>query len=225
MSYILNNPGIVWGMLWEHLAMTGLALLLATAIALPLGVVAAQSARVAAVVLGVLGIAYTIPSLALIIFLVPIFGLNATSVVVALVLYVQVILVRNVVAGLHSIDPAVLEAARGMGMSGWQRWWRIQLPLALPIMLAGLRVATVVAIAIATIGAKFSAGGLGQLLFEGIAQAGRADKIWAGAISVGTLALALNSLLLLLARRFDPAERVRRAQAQQREALPTLYPR
>jgi len=91
-------------------------------------------------------------------------------------------------------------------MNLWQRWWQIQVPLALPIFLAGLRIAAVVAIATATIGAKFGAGGLGTLLFEGIAQAGRADKIWAGAIAVALLAFTLNGLLLGLERMASSAK-------------------
>ena len=145
--------------------------------------------------MGILGVVYTIPSLALIIFLVPLFGLNATSVVVAMVLYTQVILVRNLTVGLAGIDPSVIEAARGMGMSLWQRWGRVQVPLVLPIFIAGVRVAAVVSIAIATIGAKFNARGLGRLLFDGI-QTNRLDKIWAGAIVVALLAFAVNGLLL-----------------------------
>ena len=207
MSYILHNPGVVFTLTLQHLAMTGLALLVALALALPTGILIAPHRRLAMLVMGALGILYTIPSIALIILLIPIFGLNATSVIVALVIYAQIILVRNVVAGLQAIDAAILEAARGMGMNGWQIWWRIELPLALPVILAGVRIAAVVATGIATIGAKFSAGGLGRLLFEGIAQAGRYDKIWAGAIAVGILALALNSGLSALERAFTPEAR------------------
>ena len=90
-----------------------------------------------------------------------------------------------------------MEAARGMGLSIWQIAWKVQLPLALPVILAGVRIATVVVVAIATIGAKFGAGGLGTLLFDGIAQAGRMDKIWTGAIIVGLIAIGLNRLVIL----------------------------
>jgi osmoprotectant transport system permease protein len=153
--------------------------------------------------MAVLGAIYTIPSIALIILLIPLFGLNARAVIVALVLYAQVILVRNVAAGLREVDPAIREAARGMGMNAWQSLWQVELPLALPVILAGLRIATIVSIAIATIGAKFGAGGLGTLLFAGIAQAGRIDKIWAGTLVVSALALALNGALLAVERRFQ----------------------
>lgn len=190
--------------------MTLAALAIAILVALPVALLVTRYRWLSVPVLGGLGILYTIPSLALIIFLVPVFGLNARSVIVAMVLYTQVILVRNLVVGLEGIKPSVLEAAKGMGMSPWQRWWRVQVPLILPIFLAGLRLAAIVAIAIATIGAKFGAGGLGTLLFDGIAQ-GRYDKIWAGAIAVSLLAFAINGILLSLEWATSPTRRLQRS--------------
>lgn len=207
MSYILNDPTTIFNLLMEHLQLSMTALLIASAIAVPLGVLISRRPRLAAPVMGVLSILYTIPSLALIIMLLPLFGLNATSVIVALILYAQVILVRNVVAGLASINPSILQAATGMGMNSWQRWWLVEMPLALPVILAGIRIAVVVCIAIATIGAKFAAGGLGTLLFDGIAQ-GRNDKIWAGAIMVSALALAANWLLVITERTSSAARQL-----------------
>lgn len=195
MNYIIQNPGNVFKLLLEHLQMTGVAVAVAVAIALPLSLLISRYRWLNVPVLGVLGTLYTIPSLALIILLVPMFGLNRQSVVVAMIVYTQVILVRNFSVALQSVEPSILEAARGMGMNPWQRWWWVQVPLILPICFAGVRLATVVAIAIATIGAKFGAGGLGVLLFQGIAEA-RYDKIWAGAIAVAVLAFSLNTLLL-----------------------------
>jgi osmoprotectant transport system permease protein len=190
-------------LLLQHLFVVGVALLIAILISLPLSILILRSTRLTAFVLGVFSVFYTIPSIALIILLIPLTGLNERSVIIALILYVQVILVRNNVAALNGIDPAILEAARGMGMNRWQLWWRVQLPLALPVMLAGIRIAAIVAIAIATVGAKFNAGGLGRLLFDGIAQTGRYDKIWAGAIAVAALALAVNVTLVALERYFS----------------------
>lgn len=211
MSYIVQNPNLVWELLLEHLQMTGLTLVIATLMAVPIALLVNRFRWLHVPVLGLLGALYTIPSLALIILLVPFFGLNAYSVIVAMVIYSQVILVRSLIVGLQSIAPTVLEAATGMGMSGWQRWWQIQVPLILPIFLAGLRIAAIVAVAIATIGAKFGAGGLGTLLFDGIAQAGRYDKIWAGAIGVSLLAFALNGAILWLEQATNPTQRLRRA--------------
>lgn len=225
MSYILNNSGIVWNLVLQHLQMTSLTLVIAVAIALPLSLLITRYRWLNVPVLGVLGILYTVPSLALIILLVPIFGLDAQSVIAAMVIYTQVILVRNLAVGLQSIKPAILEAARGMGMSPWQRWWRVQVPLILPIFLAGLRIAAIVAIAIATIGAKFGAGGLGTLLFDGINQAGRYDKIWAGAIAVSLLAFIINGALLALEWAANPSRRIQqaaRAQKRQLDKLPNL---
>ncbi|MBE9128439.1 MULTISPECIES: ABC transporter permease [unclassified Coleofasciculus] len=195
MNYIIQNPENVFKLLLEHLKMTALTMAVAVAIALPLSLLITRYRWLNVPVLGVLGTLYTIPSLALIILLVPIFGLNRQSVVVAMIVYTQVILVRNFSVALQSVEPTILEASRGMGMNSWQRWWWVQVPLILPICLAGVRLATIVAIAIATIGAKFGAGGLGVLLFEGVAQT-RYDKIWTGAIAVAVLAFFLNSLLL-----------------------------
>lgn len=209
MSYLLSNPDVVLGLLGQHLLMTGTALLISVALALPLSVLAYRSPRANTALMGLLGIFYTIPSIAFIILLVPIFGLNARAVIVALVVYTQVILVRNFVAGLQAIPAPILEAARGMGMSAWQMWRRVQLPLALPVMLAGVRIAVVVSVAIATVGAKFGAGGLGKLLFDGISQPGRYDKIWAGALAVSVLALALNRGLQALEAAFDVERRIR----------------
>ncbi|MFS8805520.1 ABC transporter permease [Synechococcus sp. R55.6] len=198
MSYLLSHPGLVWQLTQEHLAMVGMTLGMAVVLALPLALLIHQVRWLALPVMGILSILYTVPSLALIILLVPWFGLNARSVVVAMVIYTQVILVRHFCVGLRSVEPAILEAAKGMGMNFWQRWWQVQVPLMLPIVLAGLRLAAIVAIAIATVGAKFGAGGLGTLLFDGIAQAGRYDKIWAGSLAVGSLALLVNTALLSL---------------------------
>lgn len=191
MKFLFSNPGDVLLLLIQHIELAAISLTIAILIALPLGFLLYYRRWLNGPVMGILGILYTIPSIAMIILLIPFFGLNRTSVVVALVIYCQVILVRNVLAGLDGIDPAVLEAARGMGMDWKQIAWRIQLPLALPVILAGLRIAAIAAIAIATIGAKFGSGGLGKLLFDGINQT-RMDKISLGAALVAILALGVN---------------------------------
>jgi osmoprotectant transport system permease protein len=208
-SYLISHPGDVLTLLLQHLRMTGIALGVAIALSVPLALLVTRLRWLAVPVLGGLGVFYTIPSLALIIFLVPLFGLNATSVIVAMVFYTQVILVRNLTVGLAGINPTVLEAARGMGMTVAQRWWQVQVPLVLPVFLAGVRIAAVVAIAIATIGAKFNAGGLGKLLFDGI-QTNRYDKIVAGSMAVAALALTINGLLLTLEYYAQPQRRLQK---------------
>jgi osmoprotectant transport system permease protein len=208
MTFILNQPATVGALLLQHLQMTGFALLIAVLLALPIALLITHYRWLAIPVLTLLGVVYTIPSLALMILLVPLLGLTTNAVIAAMVVYAEVILVRHLTVGLQQIDPAILEAAQGMGMNAGQRWWQVQLPLVLPMFLAGVRLAAMVEIAIATIGAKFGAGGLGVLLFDGIAQAGRYDKIWAGAIAIATLAFALNGGFLLLEWLVHPTRRV-----------------
>lgn len=209
MDYIFNNPVTVLQLLLQHLFVVGVALGIAILISLPVSLLILRSKRLTNIVIGIFSTFYTIPSIALIILLIPLTGLNEWSVILALIFYVQVILVRNNVAGLNGIDPAIIQAARGMGMNRWEMWWRVQLPLALPVMLAGIRIAAIVAIGIATVGAKFNAGGLGRLLFDGIAQTGRYDKIWAGAIAVAALALAVNLALVALERHFSYERKIK----------------
>ena len=201
MTYLLSNWPTVLRLFAEHLGISLVALLLSALIALPLGWLLHRSPRLAGPVIGVLGILYTVPSIALMILLIPLLGLNARAVIVALVIYAQVILLRNVLAGLAGVDPAVLESARGMGMNTRQVALWVQFPLALPVILAGARIAAVTVVAIATIGARFGAGGLGVLLFEGIAQAGRMDKIVIGAALAALLALAFDRALLAVERK------------------------
>ncbi|CAN5451499.1 ABC transporter permease [soil metagenome] len=219
MDYLVRNPDTVLRLTGEHLYMAMVALLIALVIALPLSMLLLRSKQLATFVLGILGVLYTIPSIALLILLLPFFGLNRNSVIAALVIYTQIILVRNMVAGLQGVPTAMLDAAKGMGMTGWQRWWQVQFPLALPVILAGVRLATVVAIGIATIGAKFGAGGLGTLLFDGIAQ-NRYDKIVVGSVIVALLALILNRLFLAIEHYFEPASRIKRAVRPSRGATP-----
>ncbi|MCA9979707.1 MAG: ABC transporter permease [Anaerolineales bacterium] len=203
MGYVVENWPFIMRLLGEHIWMTGAALFVSTVIAVPLSLLLAQSEKLATAVLGLLSVLYTIPSIALLILLLPVFGLGRTAVVAALVVYSQIILVRNMVVAWQSVSPQLLEAAAGVGMSGRQRWWRVQLPLAMPIIIAGERVAAVVCVAIATIGAKFGAGGLGTLLFDGIAQ-NRYDKILWGTIFCALLAILLNQGLLWLESRVAP---------------------
>jgi len=219
LSYIWNNFAEIVTLSGEHLTMVGIALVISLLIALPLSVLMARSPSLTTLVTGILGTLYTIPSIALLILLLPVFGLNQRSVIVALVVYTQIILVRNIVAGLQGVSPILLDAAKGAGMNSWQRWRQVQLPLALPVILAGVRLATVVAIAIATIGAKFGAGGLGTLLFDGIAQ-NRYDKIVAGSIVVALLALALNYGFLALEDYFDTKKRIQRQAKRQAAPQP-----
>ncbi|HZB95694.1 MAG TPA: ABC transporter permease [Herpetosiphonaceae bacterium] len=183
----------------QHLSMTLLALAIALLIALPLGILITRIKRLERPVMAVLGILYTIPSLALLVLLIPIVGLGLKNAVIVLVIYAQVILVRNIVVGLNGVEPAVVEAARGMGMNGWQRLLRVEMPLALPIILAGIRIATVTIIGIGAVAALINAGGIGRILFDGVSQ-NNEQKIIAGSIAAAFLAGLANALLRLAER-------------------------
>ncbi len=200
MRYLIENLPYVLSLAGQHLLMSGMSLAIALAIALPLGAACARVARLRGPVLGILGVIYTIPSLSLFVLLIPFTGLGLRPAVIALVAYAQLVLVRNVVVGLTGIDPAIIEAARGMGMTALQRLWRVELPLALPIILAGVRVAMLSIIAIGTIAAFINAGGLGLLLFDGV-RSSNPEKIIAGAIAVSALAIGANGLLWFVEQR------------------------
>lgn len=202
MSYLLNNWGTVLQLFGQHLSLTFTVLFFALLISIPLGVLIARIRWLQAPVLAVLGIIYTIPSLSLFVLLIPIFGLGTIPAIIALLAYAQLLLVRNWVVGLTGIDRAILEAARGMGMNSWQRFFQIELPLALPMLLAGMRLATLSSIGIGTIAAFINAGGLGVLLFQGVITSNYA-KIVTGSIAVSLLAIGTNYLLRFLERRAE----------------------
>ena len=202
LGYLINNFGVVAQRFNEHLQLTLIALAIALLIALPLGILVTRYKRLEGPVMGFLGVLYTIPSLSLLVLFltIPFIGLGADNAILVLVIYAQVILVRNIVVGLNGVEASIIEAARGMGMNGWQRLWRIELPLALPVILAGVRIATVTIIGIATIAGLVGAGGLGRILFEGVARA-YDQMIVAGSIGAATLAGLANILLRMLERR------------------------
>jgi osmoprotectant transport system permease protein len=206
MDFLLNNLASTGISFAEHLRLTGEVLGISLVIAMPLGVLLARVRWLRNPVLAVLGVIYTIPSLSLFVLLIPLFGLGVTPAVIALVAYAQLMLVRNWVIGLTSIDPSIIEAAKGVGMNGWQRFWQVEFPLALPLLLAGIRLATLSTIGIATIAAYINAGGLGVLLFVGVTTANY-QKILVGSIAVSVLAITANYLLRFLERRAEIAIR------------------
>lgn len=196
----------------EHIWLTGLTMLLAIAIGVPLGILVTRRPWLSKPILGGANVAETIPSLALFGFLLPVPWLGERGgrlAVVALTLYALLPIIRNTCAGISSVDPAVREAARGMGMTDGQMLWRVELPLSLSTMIAGIRVATVLTIGIATIAAAVGAGGLGEFIFRGLAMVDN-RVILAGAIPAAILALAADSLLGVLERRLRSGARAGR---------------
>lgn len=196
MNYLLANPDRVWQLFLQHLILTAISIMIATVIAIPSGIAAARHPRAQSLLIGVLGVVYTIPSLALFGLLVPWFGLGFYSALVALVVYSQMILVRNTILAITGINPAVIEAAQGMGMSSWQILVRVELPLSLPLILSGLRIAVVTVIGIGSIAAYINAGGLGVLIFEGI-RTDNTSKLVAGTIMLALLAVGADALFRL----------------------------
>ncbi|MDP9110079.1 MAG: ABC transporter permease subunit [Candidatus Eremiobacteraeota bacterium] len=200
MTYILAHLARVASLALTHLEIVALALAAAFAIALPLGIVAAKRAHQSSFILGTLAAIYTIPSLALLAVLVALFGLGPVPLFIALVAYAQFMLVRNVVAGLHGVDRAQSDAARGIGMSDREVLLRVELPLAMPVIIGGVRIAAVAMIALATLGGYIGSGGLGTLIFTGLALH-HDDQIVAGSIAASLLALAVDAALRLAQRR------------------------
>jgi len=207
MNFILTHPREVATLTVEHLWLVGISMLLALAIGVPLGILLTRQPRWKAVVLGSTNVIQTIPSLALFGLLLPLPWLGARAdrlAIVALALYALLPIVRNTYVGIAGISPPVREAAIAMGLTSGQLLWHVELPLALPVMLSGIRVAMVITIGVATIAAAIGAGGLGEFIFRGIAMVDN-GVILAGAIPAAVMALAadlsLSGVEKLLIRR------------------------
>jgi osmoprotectant transport system permease protein len=202
-TFFLSHRSEIFHATLDHLTLVVISMDIAIAIAVPLGMLIVQHPRLRAIALGIASVFQTIPSLALFGFLIPIpfiGGIGRRTAIVALVLYALLPILRNTYVGLTGIDPAILEAAEAMGMTTTQILLRVRLPLALSIILAGIRTATVITIGVATIAAAIGAGGLGTFIFRGVAMVSDA-VILAGAIPAALLAILADFLLGLLERR------------------------
>ena len=200
MTWFLRNWGDVAQALGEHVAISLTALVIAFALSLGVGIAAARRARLYAAVMTVSGFLYTIPTLAFLAFLIPVVGLGRTNAIITMVAFSLMILIRSVATGIREVPADVIDAARGMGMNPAQIMRRIELPLALPLIVAGLRVSAVTVISVTVVAAYVNAGGLGTLIFNGISNDHPA-KIWAGALTACALAVSVDLLLALLERR------------------------
>jgi len=187
----------------QHLWITVVSVLLGLALAVPLALLARRSPRLESLVVGGTTIIYTVPSLALFSLLLPFTGLSPTTVIIGLALYSLTILVRNVLAGLRAVPEDVVESARGVGFSDARLLTRVELPLALPVIMAGLRVATVSTVALVTIGSIVSYGGLGNLLLRAVGNQFKAQILAASLLCV-LLAVLLDLLLVLAQRLLTP---------------------
>jgi osmoprotectant transport system permease protein len=207
MRWTLRNPDIVLHALLAHVGLVGAALGIALALALPLGVLASRRAALRGALLGAASVLYSIPTLALFALLLPVLGLGFRPALVALVTYAVPVLLRALVTGLAGVPPAVLDAATGMGLTSRQRMFQVELPLALPALLGGLRIAGVTLVSAATVGAYINAGGLGTLILTGLDQ-GHVEKVLVGAGLTAALALLLDQGLRLAQRRLPGAPAV-----------------
>src|SRR5665213_2132347 len=202
-DFILRNRSEVLERCVAHVGLVGASMAIALAIGLPLGVALVSRAKLQRWVVGAANVVQTIPSLALFGFLIPvpwIGGVGASTAIVALSLYALLPILRNTCTGISEVDPAIIESARGLGMTPRQVLWQVQLPLAAPVLLAGIRVATAICIGVTTIAAAIGAGGLGVFIFRGLAMVNN-QVILAGAIPAAGLAIAADFGLGYLQRR------------------------
>ncbi|MER5740842.1 ABC transporter permease [Streptomyces sp. NPDC002262] len=194
----------------QHIGLTAASVAIALLVAVPLALLVRARPRLAAPVLGLTTLLYTVPSLAMFSLLLPVFGLSSALVVTGLVLYALTILVRNALAGLEAVPAETREAARGLGFGPWRLLWQVELPLALPVLMAGVRMATVSTIALTTIGSVVGRGGLGNLIEDALPTFFKAQVLAASVLCV-LLAVVADLLLLGVQRLLTPWSRVRGA--------------
>ncbi|HWV24188.1 MAG TPA: ABC transporter permease [Thermomicrobiales bacterium] len=203
MRYILDNPEKVLDLTWDHIQLVGIAILIASAIGIPLGILINRVRWLQLPVLNLSGVLYTVPSIAFFAILIPYTGIGKTTAIYALAVYSLLAIVRNTAAGMDEVDKATKDAADGMGMTKLQRLRMVELPLALPYILTGIKIATVAGIGIAVIAVVIGGGGLGRLVFDGI-RTQEANPVLAGAIMSVLLAFIADfgiGRLALLFRR------------------------
>ncbi|HTM35836.1 MAG TPA: ABC transporter permease [Terriglobales bacterium] len=206
LSFVTRNRLEIATLTLEHLWIVGLSTLLAMVVGIPAGILITRKPSLHKPVIAAANIIQTVPSLALFGFLLPApwIGERAERLaILALMLYALLPLIRNTYVGITSVDRATVEAARGMGLTDWQLLCKVELPLAASVILAGIRVALVISIGLATIAAAIGAGGLGELIFRGLAMVNNA-VILAGAIPAAAMALLADTVLGWLEKRFAP---------------------
>ena len=204
-QFVSANRGDIWHHTLEHLGLVAVSTLIAIAIGVPGGIAIARSPRIRGPILAVANVLQTIPSLALFGFLIPLpflGGIGARTAIVALVVYALLPIIRNTCVGISGIDAAVREAAVGLGMTSGELLRLVELPLAAPVILAGIRIATVVGVGVATIAAAIGAGGLGEFIFRGVSMVD-STVILAGAVPAALLALLLDAALHLVESRLE----------------------
>lgn len=205
-GWIARHTGDIWALLLQHVQLAGLALVFGSAIAFPLALAAVRWPRLYGPIIGTTGVLFAIPSLALFILLIPYTGLSKATSLIGLTVYSLLILVRNMVEGLRGVPTAVVDAARGMGFTRRQLLSRVEVPLALPVIMAGVRIAAVTVIGLVTITALIGQGGLGSLFITGF-QRDFATPVIVGFVGSVALAVAVDLLLVLVQRVLTPWKR------------------
>ncbi|TFE02928.1 ABC transporter permease [Jeotgalibacillus salarius] len=200
---VMSRQGLIIEATLEHLYLSFTAIFIAIAISLPLGIFISRNQKVAEFYIGVTAVFQTIPSLALFGFLVPIMGIGFETALIALIIYALLPILRNTYTGITGVDQAVIEAGRGMGMTDSQILFKIELPLSLPFLMAGIRTATVLTVGVATLATFVGAGGLGDVIWRGL-QSYNNSLVLAGAIPVALLALIFDFILKTLEKKTTP---------------------
>ncbi|KRK97309.1 glycine betaine carnitine choline abc transporter, permease protein [Secundilactobacillus odoratitofui DSM 19909 = JCM 15043] len=195
MMHFLSVYGLqLVGKTWQHLYISAISLGLGVIVAVPLGVLLTRAKKIANVVVSIASMLQTIPALALLAFMIPIFGIGATPAIVALFIYSLLPILRNTYLGMNDVDPSLKDAAKGMGMTNWQSIIKVEVPLAGPVIMAGIRLSATYVIAWAALASYIGAGGLGDFIFNGL-NLYRTDLILGGSIPVILLALIVDWLL------------------------------
>ncbi|MCK9524720.1 MAG: ABC transporter permease [Limnochordia bacterium] len=203
LSFIQTRQAQLALAIWEHIQLSVIALLLAVVVGVIVGILLTRTPQIASTVIGTASVIQTIPSLALLGFMIPLLGIGMVPAIVALFLYSLLPILRNTYTGIQGVDSSLIEAGVGMGMTGSQVLYMVELPLALPVIMAGIRTATVTIIGVATLASLIGAGGLGDLIFGGIAMANN-YMIFAGAIPAAILALLSDALLARVESKLTP---------------------
>jgi len=196
-NYDLTDPESIPNLFLKHLSFVGITMLISLIIAIPVGILLARYRRLYLPVVSISGLLYTIPSIAAFALLIPFTGLSPATAIIPLVIYNQLVLIRNTVTAINGIDPLLIEVGRAMGMKPQQVLFRVTLPLALPVIVAGIRIATVTTVGIAALAALVGQSDLGDLIFQNIVSSDF-DAVVGGAILIAFLAIAADLLLLAL---------------------------
>ena len=206
LDYFHDNAGLILEKSLEHLSIAGISLLLGILVAVPLGIFLIRSEVLAKIVMAVASVLQTIPSFALLAMMIPIFGVGKKPAIVALFIYSLLPIMRNTYLGIRGVDENLLDAAKGMGMTGRQRLFKVQIPMAMPVIMSGIRLSAIYVLAWTTIASYIGAGGLGDFIFNGMENALLAMVVW-GTIPVTLMAVIMDFILGQVEKKLSPVKK------------------